>query len=56
MTRQDQITAYRLKQPIDELWRKAMKAISKHRVWTQEEVDYCKAKAVDWQKLFGKEV
>lgn len=42
--RADKIREYRLRQPLDELLRKVIKA-GRIGVWTQEEIDYGEAKA-----------
>jgi len=52
--RLDKIREKRLGQSVEELWRKARKAICyKSKLWTQEELDYAKAKAREWMRLFG---
>jgi hypothetical protein len=43
----DRIAAYRRKQPIEELKRKADKAICKSNLWTQEELDLAKVEAAE---------
>lgn len=39
------IAEFRLSQPLSELKRKSYKAISRSDLWSQEELDYIKAKA-----------
>lgn len=43
--RAEQIRAKRLKQPIEELQRKAQKSAERARLWTQEELDAADAEA-----------
>ena len=46
-SRADKIKERRLRQPIEELERKADKSHERANIWTQEEIDLCNAKARD---------
>ncbi len=49
MNNLETIREKRLNQPIEELWRKARRAVRyKSKIWTQEELDWAKAKGRLW--------
>lgn len=56
IAREQRITEIRQTQSMHELQRKAVKAISKSNLWTQEEIDYAHARALKWASFFNQEV
>ena len=44
MEREERITEMRLKQPLEELERKARKAVMRSQIWSQEELDFARAR------------
>ena len=51
--REEKIREFRLKQPLDELERKADKARERSKLWSQEELDAATAQARDFTKWLG---